>query len=70
MLYEVITAKTMLPASDASDIPAIGGIGADAVMALEAMGVPAKEASARVEKVITANPSLTLEEIVRAALQG
>lgn len=70
IILELKGAKTMLPDTDTEGVHQIGGIGADAVMALETMGVPAKEAAARVEKVLAGSPSATLEEIVRQALQG
>ena len=47
----------------------LGIAGADAVKALEAMGLSEKEASARVTAVFSVNDNMKLEEIIRAALQ-
>jgi len=66
IILELKGAKTLLPAGDA---PAAVGIAADAAAALETMGLPPREALARVEKVLAAEPDLTLEDLVKKALQ-
>lgn len=69
IILELKGAKTMLPEDDSiSTKPA--SIAGDAMMALEAMGVPAKEAAVRVEKVIAKDSNMQLEEIIRKSLQG
>lgn len=68
IILELKGAKTLLPGG--ADSPALpAGIAADAVAALETMGIPQKEAVARVEAVLADNPDLSLEEIVRQALR-
>lgn len=70
IILELKGAKTQLPEAGEAGAESLGGLAGDAVMALEAMGVQRKEALARVEKVITAQPELGLEDIIRAALRG
>ena len=68
IILELKGAKMMITAGDAA--PVLGGTAADAVMALETLGIPTREAVARVEKVLKDRPDLTLEAIVAVALQG
>ena len=70
IILELKGAKTQLPEAGEAGPESLGGAAGDAVMALEAMGVQRKEALARVEKVISAQPELGLEDIIRAALRG
>ena len=67
IILELKGAKTVLPAGVTSGAPS--GPAADAVMALEAMGVPPREAVERVERVLAEDPALSLEELVKQALQ-
>ncbi len=72
IILELKGAKTNLTETDAAGT-ALGDLGAlatDAVLALEAMGVPQKEGRARVEKVLATEHDLGLEEIIRRSLQG
>lgn len=69
IILELKGAKTMLPDSAGGE-KTLGGIGGDAVMALQAMGLPPKEALARVEKTLSKEPDLSLEDLVRKSLQG
>jgi Holliday junction DNA helicase RuvA len=59
----------MLLSPDEDAGPALVGVAGDAVAALEAMGVPQREAIARVEKVMAGKSGLALEDVVRQALQ-
>lgn len=68
IILELKGAKMLM--TGGNDAPALGGTAADAVMALETLGVPTKEAVARVEKVLKEQPDMALEAIVSAALQG
>jgi holliday junction DNA helicase RuvA len=67
IILELKGAKTVLPAGVASGAPS--GPATDAVMALEAMGVPQREAVERVEHVLAEEPGLALEELVKRALR-
>lgn len=69
IILELKGAKMRLSA-DADATPALSGVAADAAAALEAMGVSAKEAVARVERVLAKEAELGLEETIRRALQG
>lgn len=68
IILELKGAKMLMTAAD--DVPALGGIAADAVMALETLGIPTKEAVVRVEKVLKDKPEIQLEDLITAALQG
>ncbi len=67
IILELKGAKTLLPAGDTT--AEVVGIAGDAVAALEAMGVPQREAVSRVEKALAADPGLGLEDLVKKALQ-
>ncbi len=66
IILELKGAETMLPAGGA---PAAGGKAGDAVAALQTMGLSQREAVARVEKALAAEPELSLENLVKRALQ-
>lgn len=54
---------------DAAGASAASGLASVAARALESLGVPAREAAVRVEKVLAANPDISLEDCIRTALQ-
>lgn len=70
IILELKGAKTLLPAGEGDGEASLGGVGGDAVLALQAMGVPQKEAVVRVETVLAREPGLALEEIIKTALRG
>ena len=68
IILELKGAKTLLPPGDGEgDAPT--GVAAEAMAALVALGVPANEAAARVEKAFKDNPSLEVEELIKLALR-
>lgn len=60
-----------LGAAGAGDSPpgAAADVATAARQALETLGIPPREATARIEKVLGRNPDLALEDAIRAALQ-
>ncbi len=68
IILELKGAKTLLP--EEGELPRLEGDAADAVAALEAMGVNAKEAVARVDKVLARGDEPGLEALIKQALQG
>lgn len=70
IILELKGAKTFFSETDEDTSGGeLGGIAADAVKALESMGLGEKEATARVETVIRKYELTGLEEIIRQALQ-
>lgn len=67
LIVELKGAKMLLVDDSAS--PALSGAAGDAVQALQAMGISQKEAVDRVERALKADPDLTLEDLIRAALR-
>ena len=68
IILELKGAETLLPAGD-GDAPAAVGKAGDAVAALQTMGLSQREAVARVEKALAAEPELSLEDLVKRALR-
>lgn len=69
IILELKGAKTLLHQSDDPTSAIPGGTPSEAVAALIALGVSANEAAARVEKVLTSNPDLGVEDLIKAALR-
>lgn len=72
IILELKGAKTNLTddMQEYSPLSTMSVVAADAVKALEAMGIREKEGIARVEKVLAAGGDHSLEELIRVALQG
>ncbi len=68
LIVELKGAKMLLTGEGASG-PAMAGAAGDAVAALQAMGLSQREAVSRVERVLKNSPDLSLEELIKAALQ-
>ncbi len=64
LILELKGAKTVV-----SDAIAASGGAADALAALQAMGMSQSEAMERVERTLAENPDLPLEELIKKALQ-
>ena len=72
IILELKGAKTRLTDEVAGRNPlaGMGAVAADAVKALQAMGIPEKEGIVRVETVLSGGGDYGLEELIRRALQG
>lgn len=70
IILELKGAKTLLLPGGEAEAKSLDGAAGDAVLALQAMGIPQKEAVVRVEKVLSREPGLVLEDIIKTALRG